>query len=347
VKISVVRPADLGASELESWRLMQKTSVGLQNPFLSPEFTLAVGRARTSARVAVIEDGGEVVGYFPHELRGRLVGTAIGAGISDCQGVIHAPGARWDARELVRACSLPVWEFDHLVDGQPPFAAYTTATSPSPIMDLRDGYPAYLEERLRGTGGGLRAVQRKLRKLEREIGAIRFEFDRPDADELRRLRTWKSAQYHRTVQRDVLATPWIAQVVTELLSTRTAECAGTLSVLYAGEHAVAAHFGIRSQTVLAYWFPAYDMTFGQYSPGLSLTLLMAEAAAADGVGHVDLGKGSARYKDELKNRELPVAAGRVESSRLVGLARRTQDALVHRARRVPALRSLRHLRRLR
>lgn len=346
MKVSVVRPADLGASGMESWRLMQKSDATLQNPFLSPEFTLAVGRARAGARVAVIEDGNDLVGYFPHELRGRMIGTAIGAGICDCQAVIHAPGARWDARELVKACGLPVWEFDHLVDGQRPFAAYTTARYPSPIIDLSDGYSAYLSDRLRNTGGGIRAIQRKLRKLEREVGPIRFEFDHPDAGELGRLMAWKSAQYRRTAQRDVLASPWVVQVVTELLATRTAECAGTLSVLYAGDHAVAAHFGIRSQAVLAYWFPAYDVAFGQYSPGLALTLLMAEAAAAEGIGHIDLGKGRSRHKDELKSRDLPVMAGRVESSKVVGAARRTQLTLMCRARRVRALRALRHLRRL-
>ncbi|HEX5993663.1 MAG TPA: GNAT family N-acetyltransferase [Jiangellales bacterium] len=346
MKISVVRPAELGAAELDSWRLMQKQNVAIQSPFLSPEFTLAVGRARTSARVAVIEDGGDIVGFFPHELRGRSVGTAIGAGICDCQGVVHAPGARWDARELIRACRLPVWEFDHLVAGQGSFAPYTTAVHASPIIDLSGGYPAYLNERVSATGG-IRTIQRKLRKLEREVGPIRFEFDHADPAELRTMMAWKSAQYRRTVQRDMFGMPWVVDVVTELFHAGTAECTGTLSLLYAGDRAVASHFGIRSHTILAYWFPAYDVAFSQYSPGLALILLMAESAAAQGVCHVDLGRGQARYKDELKSGELPVAEGRVESSRLVGAARRTQSALTSRARRVRVLRPLRHLRRLR
>lgn len=345
MKISVVRPAELGAAELESWRLMQKENAALQNPFLSPEFTLAVGRARMSARVAIIEDGGEIVGFFPHELRRRSVGTAIGAGMCDCQGVIHAPGAQWDARELVRACGLPIWEFDHLVAGQRPFASYTTAIHASPIIDLSGGYPAYLEERLRAASG-IRTIQRKLRKLEREVGAIRFEFGHADSGELRRLMAWKSAQIRRAVQRDLFGMPWVVEAVTELFNARAAECTGTLSVLYAGDRVVASHLGIRSQTILAYWFPAYDTAFGRYSPGLALLLLIAESAAAQGICQIDLGRGPAAYKDRLKSRELSVAEGRVESSRLVGAARRTQVALLARARRVRVLRPLRHLRRL-
>ncbi len=347
MKISVVRPAELGTSELESWRLMQKATPALQNPFLSPEFTLAVGRARDTARVAILCDGQDIVGFFPHELHGRVVGRAIGAGINDCQGLVHAPDATWDARDLVRACRLPIWEFDHLTTGQGPFEPHLTARRVSPIIDLSAGYPAYLDGRMAATKGSLRAVQRKLRKLTREVGEIRFDFDASDADALRRLIAWKSAQYRRTVQFDWFAAPWVNQVVTDLLATRTTECTGTLSTLYAGEHLVAAHFGIRSQSVLAYWYPAYDVAFGAYSVGSALALRMAEVAAVGGIGHIDLGKGSSRHKDELSNADLPVAEGRVVSSRLVGTARRAQVALVRRAKGTNALRHLRHLRRLR
>ncbi len=309
MKFSVIRPAELGTSELESWRLMQKATPALQNPFLSPEFTLAVGRARDTARVAILSDGQDIVGFFPHERHGRVVGRAIGAGINDCQGLVHAPDATWDARELVRACRLPIWEFDHLTAGQGPFAPHLTARRASPIIDLAAGYPAYLDGRIAATKGSLRAVQRKLRKLSREVGEVRFEFDAVDADALRRLIAWKSAQYRRTVEFDWFATPWVVQVVTDLLESRATGCTGTLSTLYAGEHLVAAHFGIRSESVLTYWYPAYDVSFGAYSVGSALTLHMAEAAAAGGIGHIDLGKGSGRHKDELSNAELPGGRG--------------------------------------
>ena len=68
-------------------------------------------------------------------------------------------------------------------------------------------------------------------------------------------------------------------------------------MLYAGDRPVAAHLGLRSDRVLAYWFPAYDPDLGRYSTGVALCLRMAEAAAADGIGHIDLGKGAARYKE--------------------------------------------------
>jgi CelD/BcsL family acetyltransferase involved in cellulose biosynthesis len=83
-------------------------------------------------------------------------------------------------------------------------------------------------------------------------------------------------------------------------------------VLYAGDRPVAAHFGIRSETVLSWWFPAYDVDCSRYSPGLVLLLRLAEAAAAAGILQVDLGKGHEAYKESFKSADVEVAEGWVE-----------------------------------
>lgn len=60
---------------------------------------------------------------------------------------------------------------------------------------------------------------------------------------------------------------------------------------------------------------------------------MAEAAAADGIAYLDLGRGQKEYKDSLKTRELAVSEGWV--------TRRHPIAIGHRARRAP-VRALRN-----
>ena len=100
-----------------------------------------------------------------------------------------------------------------------------------------------------------------------------------------------------------------------------------VSTIYAGERPVAAHLGLRSQSVLAYWFPSYDQELSKYSAGILLCLRMAEAGAADGLQRIDLGKSEALYKTRLKNDETPVAEGRVGRSWTVATARRTQTAV--------------------
>jgi CelD/BcsL family acetyltransferase involved in cellulose biosynthesis len=85
--------------------------------------------------------------------------------------------------------------------------------------------------------------------------------------------------------------------------------------------------------VLTCWFPAYDPAYARFSPGLLLHLRMAEAAAADGIAYLDLGRGQKQYKDSLKTRELSVSEGWV--------TRRHPVAFGHRARRAP-VRALRN-----
>ena len=122
---------------------MQRKTESLVNPFLCPEFTVAVDSFRPDARVAVLADGREIIGFFPFQRRRFGVGLPIGAGLNDCQGLIHAPEVDWDPRELLRACKVSVWQFDHLVNGQLPFERYAVTVASSPVIDLTKGFTAY------------------------------------------------------------------------------------------------------------------------------------------------------------------------------------------------------------
>ncbi|HET6214577.1 MAG TPA: GNAT family N-acetyltransferase, partial [Micromonosporaceae bacterium] len=274
----------------------------------------------------VLEDGGRIAGFFPYELRHRVVGKPIGYGISDCQGMVHEPGLDWDPMALLRACRLPVWEFDHLMADQAPFAPYHAQRATSPIMDLSGGYSAYVEGRMRA-GDVVRQALRKQRAMVRDLGPERFVWDDRDPPALAALRAWKSAQYARTQQYDRFHTPWIDRVLRDLAERPGPGCRVVVSTVYAGDRPVAAHLGLCSDSVLAYWFPAYDPDAAKYSAGVLLCLRMAEAAAGIGVGHVDLGKSYALYKERLSDTSLPVAEGRVGRSRSVTAARRAQSAL--------------------
>lgn len=307
----MLRPAELGEGERELWRELRALSGSPRNPFMEPEFTDAVGRVRPQARVAVVHEGGTAAGFLPHE-RGPLgQGRAIGLGVSDCQGAVLRPGLRPDAGRLLRACSLSSLAFDNLQAEQELFLPYAAEEYATYVIDVEKGYEAY-ESVLRAQSPKfLKTTLAKERRLGRQIGDLRFVFDERDPAALRTLMEWKSAQYRRTGRRDRFAQDWITRLVGLLAETRAPQCTGTLSVLYAGGRPVAAHFGLRSATVLSCWFPAYDPEFSKYSPGLVLHLRMAQAAAAEGIGTLDLGRGAAEYKDSLKTGELPVYEGAV------------------------------------
>ncbi|REE98928.1 GNAT family N-acetyltransferase [Thermomonospora umbrina] len=327
MKISVVRPADLGASEIARWRALQQTDPELGNPFLAPEFTLGVGRFRPGVRVAVVEDGGEVAAFLPYEHARAGIGHPVGFGLTDLQGIVAPPGLRLDARDLLRACGLGVWDFDHLLAHQPTFAPFHSVRRAEPVMDLSGGFAAFLEEARRASPKTHKTLRYKERKLGREVGGVRYVFDCRDEAELDRLMAWKSDQYTRTGRVDRFARPWIVALVRHFHRTGF----GVLSVLYAGDEPVSAHFGLRCGSVMAGWFPAYDTRFARYSPGMIGHLRLAEGCAAAEITEIAMGRGGKEFKEGLKSREISIAEGRVARP----LSRHAAGVALHWARAVP------------
>ncbi|MFF8726891.1 GNAT family N-acetyltransferase [Streptomyces sp. NPDC015171] len=350
MEITVHRPGELTDEVRGAWHRAMDESPEYANPFLAPEFAIGVDRFRGGVRVAVLREGGQPVGFLPYERGAFGTGRAVGLGLSDCQALVHRPGVGWNARELLRACGLSSYEFDHLVREQRPFEPHVTGTFASPVIDVKPGDGTYAEW-LRGAYPGLaKTTLKKERRLGRDVGEVRFEFDERDPRVLRTLMRWKSAQYRRTGRMDRFARPWIVGLVDHLSGVREEHFTGVLSVLYAGDRPVAAHFGPRSSTVLAAWFTAYDPELPAYSPGLMMHLRTAEAAARHGVTLVDLGRGDKEYKNWLKTRELRVGEGFAVRPHPVALARRLwrrpvrglrNTVLAHPGLREPADRLLR------
>lgn len=335
MRVEVIHPGELGQAEIDAWRSMQILTPELDNPFLSVDFTVNVARVRPQARAAVLTEGPDIVGFFPFERRGLGHGSPIGAGYNDCQGVVHLPGLDFDARELLRACGLAVWDFDHLAPGQRPLEAYRSTRVASPVMDFSSGFTRYLTCQ-QNNSKTFRGVLRKPRRLAREIGDLRFVFDATDLGALHTLMGWKSAQYLRSGWTDRFAKPSVVQLVEHLLETNSDNFSGVLSMLYAGDEPVAGHFGMRTDRTMVLWFPAYDARFGKYSPGLIMNLLLAEAAAGAGVQCLDMGPGGEPYKDVFKSRDVMVGQGQV--------VRRSPGAALHWARQAPSARLHRFVR---
>ncbi|MEU4721881.1 GNAT family N-acetyltransferase [Nonomuraea dietziae] len=311
MNISIVRPGELGDSERSRWRALQKADPSLDNPFLSVEFAVAMDRLRDYVRVAVVHDGGSIAGFFPYERHSFGIGKPLGGFLTTCHGLISAPELKIDTKALLRAAKLSVFDFDHMVAGQPTFAAFETDVRPAPIMDLSAGFDSWIEQVKANSPKNLKTVRYKERKLGREQGRLRFEYASPDPAVLRTLLNWKSDQYRRTGRVDRFAQPWIVELIDLMHAERSDDFAGVLTMLYAGDVPVAGHFGLRTATTLVGWFPAYDTEFARYSPGIVHHLQMAEHAAKAGLHAVDMGKGGKEYKDWLKSGVLYVAEGRV------------------------------------
>jgi CelD/BcsL family acetyltransferase involved in cellulose biosynthesis len=320
MRIFLTRPDDLGPAEIAMWRSMQKAVPYLANPFLSPEFALAVGRFRPAAHVAVLTEGQSVVGFFPFERRRLGVGVPIGGWLSHFQGLIHAPGAEWDPQELLRGCRLSAWRFDNLAVEQEPFRPHHAATGPSPVIDVAAGFAAYYANLQMRVPRFCRELARKARKIEREVGELRIVADSRDVSALHTLLAWKSDQYRRTGCVDSFGRPWMADLLEALLAHRSDDTGGLLSVLYAGDQPVAAQFGLRTGNLLVGWHTGYDVRFARYSPGFIHLMQMAEQLAAAGLDAIYMGKGALRYAKHLKSYDVFVAEGVVNRRSALGTA---------------------------
>lgn len=326
MQYTTVRPGELGPAEIDRWTALRAAAGGPRNPFLSAEFAREVGAVRPAARVAVLEDAGRVVGFFAHERDGR-VARPMGSGLADAEGLVRAPDAAVDARELLRGCGLVGWDFDCLTDGHLPPGAYRTRREVSPVIDLAEGYDPYLERLRERSRKWLTSTFRKQRKLEREVGPLRFVYSTDDPAVLRALMGWKSAQYAAMGEWDRFADPRIVSLAEGIVRAQAPECTGVLSALYAGDDLVAAHLGPASGTVLSWWFPGYDAGFGRYSPGILLLFHLAEQAARRGVVSLDLGRGRHDYKDAMRTGELIVHAGSLDAASVGALPRRARRAV--------------------
>jgi CelD/BcsL family acetyltransferase involved in cellulose biosynthesis len=332
VQVLLSRPDELGPTEIAAWQAMQQATGSLANPFLSPEFALAVGRFRPGAQVAVLYDGASIAGFFPFERRRLGVGVPIcGWPGTLCQGLVHAPGVDWDPRDLLRGCRLSIWHFDHLVAGQKPFERYQTATNPSPVMDLSDGFASYRARLTAKSPRFSKAIAHCARNLARDVGELHFVADSRDINLLRTLMAWKSEQYRRVAAIDRFDRRWVVGLLDALHATRSAHVTGVLSAAYAGDQPVALQFGMRSGHVFAGWFTAYDRRFAKYSPGMIQFMQMAEEFAAAGVHTIDLGEGAAAWKERLKTYDISVASGVVSAQSMLAAAHRMSRSAAERA----------------
>lgn len=297
-----------------AWKEVIAEDASLQSPFYQPEYTQAVGQVRDDVRVAVVEQDGRPVAFFPYQRGSTGLGLPVGGKLNDFQGIIGKLPESVSMPSLLKECGLISWAFDHLPDTQSDLVCSGLGVSASPYIDFSDGWDAYQQDRAQAHSSIIRETKRKQRKLARDVGETRFEFHSESDAVFNQLIQWKSAQRRSTKTFDVLQMAWAHTVVDNLRTIQTDNFRGCLSALYAGDRLIAAHFGLISNRVMHLWFPAYNVDFATYSPGVCLMLNMLEEADAQGITRFDLGKGDERFKQRLSNGATNVCQGAVTSS---------------------------------
>ena len=341
MNVVVVPARELSAEQVALWRRLQEADPALASPFFRPEFTEAVANVRGGVYVGILERSGRTVGFFPYQ-RGRLpIGAPVGGQRSNYHGVIAEPGIDWDAMALVRACGLRIWDFHHLIATQRPFERFHAAHGDSFYIDLSGGFAEYA--RLRRVAGSrvVPRLRQQARRLERDVGPLRFEPDVTDLNTLHTMMRWKSRQYRRTGVPDNFAVPSNVRLLERLHAFESDDFSGRLTALYAGDQLAAVHLGLRSRHVFHSWFPTYNEDLARYSPGLVLLFKLLEVAEWNGLTRIDLGKDQAPYKDRMATGVTPLAEGSVVVPSPYSAIRKARRAVEGAVRRSPFERTAR------
>ena len=279
VEIEVTRPGALTPEDLARWGALQAADPALDTPFLSPGWALAVERAQEGGRdadpsrgvrVAVLRDGGEARGFFSTRVAGSLAMPA-GAPMNDYQGLVAGQDVVVDAKALIRALGVQRLDFTHMLEDQPTFAPYRRGEAVSYRVETPDGYAAYAESRREAGSGVLKDIDKRRRKVEREVGPVRFTAQSRSGAAFDQLIAWKrrAISRHRPDRhlRDALDRAPVARPV------RTAsdpDFGGALFTLHIGDQAGRRPVQPARPRTLHAWIIAHDEAFERYSPGLIL-----------------------------------------------------------------------------
>jgi CelD/BcsL family acetyltransferase involved in cellulose biosynthesis len=306
LKSRVVSVLDLDRAELHAWDELCRSCPQFSSPFLSPEYARSVASSRPNVYACVILAGGQPVGFLPFQFRDafhKLLRAAerVGEEMTDRFGMIARPGLRTDPATLLRLAGLKYFYFTHLEEEQFAYGLY--GGQPERGVNIRlDGACSYWEDLRRRDKKLACDTERRRRQMEQAHGLLRFCFAEADVHRgLELLIERKREQYRRTGRPDALAAPWKRSLLRALAACRSENCSGILSTLYAGDTWVASHFGIRSRTVLQYWFPVYNPALSRFAPGRLLLMCVIHAAAGAGIQIIDRGAGDTPAKREMGN----------------------------------------------
>jgi len=307
LRVTVVRPGDLGPGEASLWARFQKSSAELQNPFFSLTFAQVVGRHRANSRVAIVEADGAIQAFLPYDLGPQRIGMPIGEPMNNLQGFVSG-GAAIDARQVIRKAGLRGWRYTASPAGQHALAAhhYQGTLVDAPFIDLRDGYESYFASRTKKFTADF---GKQWRSLERRVGPVSLDWEPGEPTHVGLLIDWKAAKYGGA--RELFAEPTARRIAAELAASSSEDCGGLMNVLRAGEQPVAISLNLTCPGVLSGCFTGYDHEMGKFSPGKLALLATAEEAARRGITRFELGAGQDSYKSRIANASYPVAGGAV------------------------------------
>lgn len=319
----------LTPARLDEWESLRGST--WDSPYFDPAYIAAVNAGRPVH--VVIGDGF----FLPLHITGSTA-TPAGSPGADFQGPVMAPGTRFSPKALLSTAGVKAFTFDHVLDTYQDLAPWVEESRPSPYMDVTGGLDGYLTRAAKSGKDKMSEARRLTNKATRDVGVVSFVAESKDPADLDRVIELKREQYSSTGARDHFADPYQRELLHRLLDSGI----GILSTVHAGPHLLAAHFGMRSSSVLHWWFPVYDKKFGPLSPGWILLREVVMAAPTLGVTRIDLGRGEDDYKRRAMTGQSTVCIGAVTTGLRTSM-RKASRAAVNAAKSSPIAPQLRSI----
>lgn len=336
MKVITKRPQELSDAEIAAWRRMRDLNPAYRSPYFTYEFARAVGENVADARIAIGYAHGEPIAFLG--VQGAFAGYArpIGGPLSDFHAPLYDHDKPFDFTAFMAAARIGIYAYRFAPAEVACMHASADKRLGSHTIDLSEGAEAYEAERRASKPNLFKSLPRKTRKLERELGELRFVLDDRAPEAFETMLRWKAEQYVRTGHFNAFELEWPRAVLESIWNVGAPDLKGLLSSLYAGDRLIAAHFGMVSGSVWHYWFPVYEHSLSKFSAGHVMMMKMVEACDAMGVREIHLGAGDSRHKLEFANMQIPIVWGRASApsmtSRAIKFARGLESAFA----RLPA-----------
>ena len=321
LKLDLVSAQHICGELADAWRSIQKNNASLSSPYFDLEFTQAVARVRDDVEVGVFSDDGQIIALLPFQRASNRQAVPVGGRLNDSHGILSRKNVnnsfsdRSLIEKMMRAAGLDGFAFHSMSQLDSSLKTFEFKELGSHYLDLSDGWDTYFQW-ARKNSVAIKRQKQKTRKMAREIGPVRFEFDCRDEDVLEKLIELKRGKYQRSNTFDILSVDWASDLLREINNIDRPGFKGLLSAMYAGDELVATHFGMLTDNILHYWFPVYDRKFHRYSPGTELLLEVAREACDHGISKLDLGYGDDDYKFRFCNGREAVSCGQISFSKV-------------------------------
>jgi len=312
LSVEAVPAGQLTTDHVAAWEAILVKAPLLRSPFLAPGWTRLLAECRDDVMVGVMRRGGQIVALLPYELGAEGEGRPVGNVFNDYQAVIALPAEPWTPEQWLAGLGLTRMEFTGWLALQDQMTPYAESRPKSFAVALEDGFEPYVAWLRQWRPSLVEELRSKTRRLEREVGALRFTSHLIDHELLDHALRIKARQWADSGWPGRFFAPWEYKMMHALLEWDEPSVAGLFSVLWAGEHPIAFHFGMRGRQAWHGWTIVHDPAFARYSPGMLIHMEMFKSAQGLGLDEFDLGMGEYPHKRRMQTHQVPLVRGSVK-----------------------------------